>query len=74
MSVLDHDAAWSAPAPIAYARVGVMIGPPNPASGFPSGTRFTPYTVLRNATANPLSVKANLNRMSGGAPFPGGGR
>jgi hypothetical protein len=58
----------SAPVPITYASVGLMVGQPQGGMGFPASLRFTPYAVLENTTAQPLTVTASLNYMPGGSP------
>ncbi len=63
-----HDPGSSAPIAINYASVGLMLGRPDPMMAFPRSTRFTPYTTLRNTTANPLAVTPTINYMSGYAP------
>ncbi len=68
MPFWSHDAGSSAPTAITYASAGMMVGAADPAAGFPSGTRFEPYAVLRNTTANPLTVSLSLNFMAGAAP------
>ncbi len=55
-------------AKITYASVGMLVGDAMPESGFPTGTHFEPYAVLRNTTAEPLDVSVGLNFMAGGAP------
>lgn len=69
MPFWSHDLGSSSPAPITYASAGLMIGQPDPMMGFPRSVRFTPYATVRNTTANPLSVAARLDYMSGGAPI-----
>ncbi len=65
----SHDlGSTSAPVPITYASVGLMIGQPSPGMGFPAGLRFTPYAVLENTTPQPLTVTPALNYMPGGSP------
>ncbi len=65
----SHDLeSTSAPAPITYASVGVMIGKPQPMMGFPPALSFAPYAVLRNATPQPLAVTATFNYAPGGSP------
>ncbi len=65
----SHDLDPNSPAaPLTYASVGLMVGLPNPGMGFPAGLRFTPYAVLENTTAQPLTVTPTLNYMSGGTP------
>lgn len=68
MPFWGHDLSTSDPTQITYASVGVRAGPPDPAAGFPGGTKFMPYTALRNTTSKPLTVTPVLNTMSGGQP------
>lgn len=63
-----HDQSSSDAIRITYASVGLMVGPPDPSAGFPSGTQFGPYLALRNTTANPLDVGSTLNYMVGSTP------
>jgi hypothetical protein len=57
-----HDlVSTSPPVPITYASVGLMVGRPQAGMGFPAGLRFTPYAVLENTTAQPLTVTPALN-------------
>jgi hypothetical protein len=55
----------SAPTPSAMAAVGMMRGEADPGLGYPAGTRFTPYVVLRNSTSRPLGVKLVVHETSG---------
>jgi hypothetical protein len=65
----DHDlGSTSAPVPVTYASVGLMVGLPQAGMGFPAGVSFTPYAALRNTTAQPLTVTPALNYMLGGSP------
>ena len=64
-----HDPDSSAPAAITYASAGVMIGQPDAMMGFPRSTAFTPYTVLRNTTAQSLPVKMTMNYMAEPKPI-----
>lgn len=66
MSFLLHDPRSAAPSKTSYGAAGLMVGRPDPAAGFPEGTRFTPYTVLRNTTSKPIEVSPALNYMEGG--------
>jgi len=50
------------------AELGLMVGPADPMMRFPSGTTFTPYSVVRNITSTPISATPNLWWMQGGAP------
>jgi Big-like domain-containing protein len=59
-----HDPATSAAAAITYGSAGLMTGLPDPMMGFPKGTHFNPYFVLRNTTTNPLTVSPALNWMA----------
>jgi len=64
-----HDlGSTSPPVPITYASVGLMVGLPQAGMGFPAGVSFTPYAVLKNTTAQPLTVTPALNYMPGGSP------
>ena len=65
----SHDPDSSAPAAITYGSAGVMIGAPDPMMGFPRSTAFTPYTVLRNTTAQSLPVKVTMNYMAEPKPM-----
>jgi hypothetical protein len=58
----------SAPVPITYACVGFMVGQPQAGMGFPASVRFTPYAVLKNTTAQPITVTPTLNYMPAGSP------
>ena len=44
-----------------YDSAGIMIGAQDPNMQFPSGTRFTPYVVLRNTGVSPLSIHLATN-------------
>ncbi|MGH9452943.1 MAG: Ig-like domain-containing protein [Terriglobia bacterium] len=55
-------------APILYGAAGMMIGNADPMMGFPSGTRFTPYAVLRNLTAKAIDVHPEVFYMQGASP------
>lgn len=39
-----------------FAELGLMTGAADPMMKFPAGTRFTPYSVLRNISGTPLSL------------------
>lgn len=47
-------------APITLAAPGMMRGKPEPGMLFPTGTVFTPYTVLHNISDRPLTVALSL--------------
>jgi len=49
-----------------YAELGLMTGPADPMMSFPAGTTFTPFSILRNVEALPVSVTPNLYWMEGG--------
>lgn len=55
---------------ISYASVGMMVGSPDPMMSFPSGTKFTPYAVLRNGDSNPLLVHPELYYLQGMTTIP----
>ena len=69
MQFWSHDLA-AAEAPSTMAGVGMMTGEPDPSLGYPAGTRFTPYAVLRNATSRPLAVKLVVYAASGTDSYP----
>lgn len=50
---------------VSYASVGIMVGNPDPMMEFPSGTKFTPYTILRNADSQPITVQPRLFYLTG---------
>jgi len=52
---------------ITVAELGLMNGLPDPMMRFPSGITFTPYSVLRNVSASPLTATPTLWWMSGNA-------
>lgn len=62
---LEQSAA--APAPRTYAELGLMTGAADPMMRFPVNTTFTPYSVLRNASAQTISATPTLWWMQGGA-------
>src|ERR1700692_338812 len=39
-----------------YAALGLMTGAADPMMSFPEGTSFSPYSVLRNISSQPISV------------------
>jgi hypothetical protein len=51
-----HNTASDAPSSITLASTGIMVGHPDPAMKFPTGTVFFPYTYLRNVSASPMKV------------------
>jgi hypothetical protein len=51
---------------LSYAELGLMSGFADPMMAFPSGTVFTPYTVVRNISNQPASVTPTLWWMTGG--------
>lgn len=61
MTFTYHFAESTQAKPRFYASAGLMVGTPDPAMLFPKGLRFTPYAVVRNTSAHPLSVSARLN-------------
>jgi hypothetical protein len=59
-----HDTNSStAPKQLTYAEAGIMVGNPDAMMmpGFPKGTTFSPYLVLRNSADKPLDVSLQLN-------------
>jgi hypothetical protein len=59
------NAGKSAAQTVSYASVGIMVGNPDPMMGFPSGTKFSPYAVLRNGDSKPLQVQPSLCYLQG---------
>lgn len=55
----------SRPVRINFAEIGLMTGAADPMMFFPSGTTFTPYSVLRNVSDSPLSVSPTVWWMEG---------
>ena len=51
-----------------YGELGLMSGLADPMMNFPSGTVFTPYSVLRNLSDQPVSVTLTLWWIQGGTP------
>lgn len=51
-----------------YSELGLMTGAADPMMSFPSGTFFTPYSVVRNISDAPISITPTLWWMSGGDP------
>jgi hypothetical protein len=54
--------------PVTLGSAGIMVGKPDAMMRFPSDTVFTPYLVLRNATANTLPVTLQISYMTQDAP------
>lgn len=51
----------------AYAELGLMTGAADPMMRFPAGTVFTPFSVARNVSDQPVSVTPRIYWMQGGA-------
>jgi len=51
-----------------FSELGLMTGAADPMMNFPSGTVFTPYSLVRNISDQPGSVTPELWWMSGGSP------
>ena len=49
-----------------YAELGLMIGAADPMMSFPAGTVFTPYSLVRNTTAQPIGITPVLWWMEAG--------
>jgi hypothetical protein len=60
--------AQAQPTSLSYGSVGLMVGAQDPMMGFPKDTSFSPYAILRNASARELNVKPQLFLMNGGNP------
>lgn len=52
--------------PEAYAELGLMTGAADPMMQFPAGTVFTPFSVARNVSDQPISVTPSVYWMQGG--------
>jgi hypothetical protein len=52
---------------VSYAELGLMTGQADPMLAFPAGTVFTPYSVARNISSQPIVITPNLWWMEGGA-------
>jgi hypothetical protein len=56
------------------AEIGLMTGAADPMMAFPAGTRFTPYSVMRNVSTAPLTLAPTAWWVEGGnsksAPLP----
>ena len=50
-----------------YAQLGLMSGAADPMLSFPVGTVFTPYSVARNISTQPVTITPHLWWMAGGA-------
>ena len=48
--------------------LGLMAGAADPMMNFPSGTVFTPYTLVRNISEQPAALSPELWWMAGGSP------
>ena len=53
---------------LSFSELGLMTGAADPMMNFPSGTVFTPYSLVRNISDQPGSVTPELWWMSGGSP------
>jgi len=53
--------------PLSAVQLGLMVGAADPMMAFPAGTTFTPYSVIRNVSAQPIPVSPTLWWMQGGA-------
>jgi hypothetical protein len=56
------------PQTLSFSELGIMTGAADPMMHFPSGTAFTPYSVVRNISNQPAAVTPELWWMSGGSP------
>jgi hypothetical protein len=52
-------------APITYAEVSLMTGAADPMMAFPSGTMFTPYSVVRNPSSQSFTMMPTVFYMQG---------
>jgi hypothetical protein len=53
---------------LSTAALGLMTGPADPMMSFPKGTIFTPYSVVRNISDQPITVTPTLWWMEDNAP------
>jgi hypothetical protein len=60
--------APAAPVELTYVESGLMAGAADPMMRFPAGTTFTPYSVLRNPSAQTISVTPALYWTQAAAP------
>jgi len=60
--------AQATPTQTTIAELGLMTGAADPMMFFPGGTTFTPYSVLRNISSDPISLVPTLWWMEGGSP------
>ena len=51
---------------VTYAELGLMTGAADPMMSFPVGTTFTPYTIVRNISNQPITFTSTLWWMAGG--------
>jgi hypothetical protein len=58
--------AASKPVSIRVAELGLMAGAADPMMLFPAGTKFTPYSILRNTSSTVAVIKPTLWWMEGG--------
>jgi hypothetical protein len=56
------------PSTFTLAEVGLMAGIADPVMSFPAATVFTPYSVMRNASSQAISVKPSLYWMDATGP------
>jgi hypothetical protein len=60
-------------APAEVAELGLMVGAADPMMSFPDKTAFTPYSVLRNLSDQPVPVTPSVWWMQGGVPHSASG-
>jgi hypothetical protein len=53
---------------ISFSQLGLMTGAADPMMSFPAGTEFTPFSVVRNISAETVSVRPNFWWMQSGKP------
>lgn len=51
-----------------YAELGLMEGAADPMMSFPAGTVFTPYSIVRNVTGQPITITPVLWWVEAGMP------
>jgi hypothetical protein len=67
IGLASSPAGPSQPSTATFAELGLMTGPADPMLSFPAGTAFTPYSIARNISNQPIIITPNLWWMAGGA-------
>jgi len=67
MPIGARPAASAKPEEATYAELGLMTGAADPMMLFPAGTTFTPFSILRNVSEQPVKVSPTIYWMAAGA-------